>query len=86
MAPRSTRSVTVEPGRINPHRQKVLRRAGRDDDGMAGQNVYVLECQVHGCGFQYGEEGIRVHQRRCPRCQGGKPGLRVPEAAPTLFG
>ncbi len=55
-------------------------------DGMAGQNLYVLKCQRAGCGFEYAEEGIRVHQRRCPKCDGGKPGLPVPEPEPTLFG
>ena len=71
---------------MNRNQQMVVRRAGRDSNGMPGQNVYVLRCQNAGCGAEYGEEGIRVHGRKCPRCQDGKPGLPVPEAAPTLFG
>ena len=76
---------STRPGFVNRHRQKVLRRAGRDSEGMEGQSVYVLQCQRAGCGHIYGEEGIRVHQRRCPRCDGGQAGLSVAEAAPTLF-
>ena len=69
------------------NRQKLLGRAARvGSAAMDGQRVYVLQCQVGGCGHEYGEEGIRVHQRRCPRCQGGKPGLPVPMLEPTLFG
>ncbi len=80
----AVRSVTVEPGTVNRNDQMVVRRAGRDADGMPGQHVYVLRCQRSGCGEEYGEEGIRVHGRKCPRCQGGKAGLPVPDA--TLFG
>lgn len=80
----SARAVTVEPGTVNENGQQVVRRAGRDAQGMAGQRVYALRCSR--CGHEYGEEGIRVHLRKCPKCQGGKPGLPVPEAEPTLFG
>lgn len=83
MAPEAT---TTRPGYQNPHRQKVLRKVNWVDGGMAGQSVYVLRCQRAGCGYEYGEEGIRVHQRRCPRCDNGQPGLPVPQAAPSLFG
>ncbi len=77
---------STRPGTINRQRQKVLRRVDWIDGGMDGQNVYVLQCQRPGCGFEYSEEGIRVHQRKCPRCDNGKPGLPVPAAAPSLFG
>ena len=53
---------------------------------MDGQSVYVLQCQRPGCRHEYGEEGIRVHQRKCPRCDNGAPGLPIPDPAPTLFG
>ena len=77
---------TTRPGTINRQRQKVLRKVDWIAGGMDGQSVYVLQCQRPGCGFEYGEEGIRVHQRKCPRCDGGLPGLPAPAAAPTLFG
>jgi predicted Zn-ribbon and HTH transcriptional regulator len=77
---------STRPGAVNRQRQKVVRKVDWVDGGMDGQSVYVLQCQRPGCGFEYGEEGIRVHQRKCPRCDGGLPGLPVPAAAPTLFG
>lgn len=78
-------AATTRPGYVNVHRQKVLRKVQWVDGGMEGQSVYVLRCQRAGCGFEYGEEGIRLHQRRCPRCDGGVPGLAVPEVGPGLF-
>ncbi len=82
----ATDAPTLVPGTVNSNRQKVLGRAARLGGGMEGQRVYALQCQVAGCGHVYGEEGIRVHQRRCPRCQEGKPGLPVPVLEATLFG
>ena len=78
-------AITTRPGFVNRHRQKVLRKVDWVDGGMAGQSVYVLRCQRPGCGFSYGEEGIRVHQRRCPQCDGGQPGLPAPSVQPSLF-
>jgi hypothetical protein len=78
-------ALTTRPGYVNPQRQKVLRRVPWVDGGMDGQYVYVLRCIRAGCGYEYGEEGIRVHQRRCPRCGDGAPGLHILEEAPTLF-
>jgi len=82
----ASEATTTRPGYVNPQRQKVLRKVPWVDGGMEGQSVYALQCQRAGCGFEYGEEGIRVERRRCPRCDGGVPGLPVPEAAPMLFG
>ncbi len=83
-ARQAARAVTVEPGTTNHHGQQVVRKAGRAADDLAGQNIYVLRCK--GCGHEYGEAGIRVHQRKCPVCGGGKAGFRIPEPEPTLFG
>ncbi len=53
--------------------------------GIRGQRIYVLQCQVAGCGYEYGEIGLLLHDRKCPRCQGGKRGLPLPHVAPLLF-
>ncbi len=82
-ARQAARAVTVEPGTSNHHGQVVVRKAGRATDDLAGQSIYVLRCK--GCGHEYGEAGIRAHQRKCPVCDGGKPGWPVPRAEPTLF-
>jgi hypothetical protein len=45
-----------------------------------GQSVYVLRCdrvlpEGNKCGQIYGANGSDIHQRLCPKCQGGKAGL-----------
>jgi hypothetical protein len=63
---------TTEPGYTNPHGQRVVRNTGEPGtDHM--QYIYELEC-TH-CGNRYGANGSDNHQRRCPACQGGRPGL-----------
>ena len=46
-----------------------FRRFGPDH----GQSVYVLQCGE--CRHEYGANGSDIFQRRCPACQGGRPGL-----------
>lgn len=83
-ARRSPRAVTIEPGSTNANDQVVIRKAGRAADDLPGQSIYVLHCNR--CGHEYGESGIRVHQRKCPRCGNGKQGVAVPQSEPGLFG
>ncbi|MGI4755577.1 MAG: hypothetical protein ACRYGF_01870 [Janthinobacterium lividum] len=84
-ARQAARAVTVEPGTVNHHGQLVIRKAGRAAEDLPGQSVYVLHCNR--CGHEYGEAGIRVHARKCPKCSGGKPGTEIPESEQaTLFG
>ena len=53
--------------------------AGRtSDDRLPGTTIST--------NYARGEAGIRVHQRKCPVCDGGKPGLPVPAEEPSLFG
>ncbi len=84
-APREiVRALTLEPGTVNRHGQKVVGKAGRAADDLPGQSTYVLRCTR--CCHEYGVPGIRVHGRKCPECDGGKAGSAVPESEPTLFG
>jgi Zn finger protein HypA/HybF involved in hydrogenase expression len=63
---------TTLPGYQNRNRQVVLR--GTDLSGTDHlQKVYVLRCGD--CGKEYGANGSDIHQRKCPHCQGGQPGL-----------
>lgn len=68
---------TTKSGYRNRNGQVVVRatdQAGND----FGQRVYVLRCEApghdHGS-FEYGANGSDIWQRKCPKCQGGKPGL-----------
>jgi hypothetical protein len=63
---------TTAPGYRNRNGQTVLRSTGFAGTDH-GQSVYVLQCG--GCRHEYGANGSDIFQRRCPVCQGGKPGL-----------
>lgn len=63
---------TTQPGHTNINKQTVIRNTGltRNDHN---QVVYEVECLK--CGQKYGANGSDIFQRKCPNCQGGKPGL-----------
>lgn len=64
--------LTTAPGYRNRNGQTVLRSTGLAGTDH-GQSVYVLQCG--GCRYEYGANGSDIFQRRCPVCQGGRPGL-----------
>lgn len=59
-------------GFMNSNGQQVVRRTDRPGTDHL-QVVYVLRCTK--CGHMYGANGSDIHLRRCPECQGGRPGL-----------
>jgi hypothetical protein len=63
---------TTEPGYVNRRKQKVLRNTGLPGNDHL-QSTYALQCGD--CGYEYGSNGSDNWQRRCPRCQRGRPGL-----------
>ena len=63
---------SVQIGFTNEKRQAVVRATGLPGTDY-GQSIYVLRCGD--CGEEYGANGSDVSRRKCPRCQGGKPGL-----------
>ena len=72
----STEIKTTDVGYINRNHQAVLRKTswlGNDHN----QRVYVLRCLNPECGHEYGVNGSDIFQRKCPSCQGGKPGLPI---------
>ena len=40
------------------------------------QYVYVMNCTK--CGLIYGANGSDIHLKKCPKCQGGNPGIPLP--------
>ncbi len=46
------------------------------------QYAYKLECTK--CGYVYGANGTDVHERRCPECQRGAPGIRYWKVPDTV--
>ena len=65
---------TTKTGFVNPRGQKVVRRT--EEQGNApSQRAYEVVCQH--CGHRYGVNGADIHDRKCPKCQDGEPGLPV---------
>jgi hypothetical protein len=68
-------------GYRNGHGQVVVRKT--DAVGTQPlQRVYAVRCDR--CGNHYGANGGDVHDRRCPACQGGTPGLPLPDVAASI--
>lgn len=65
---------TTSIGYRSNHRQEVIHKT-RSAGSLPHQRVYVLHCGD--CDHEYGANGCEVHSHRCPRCQGGSPGLPI---------
>ena len=63
---------TTDPGFVNANGQVVVRATGLPGTDHL-QRIYVLRCTS--CRHEYGANGSDIHERKCPNCQGGKPGL-----------
>jgi hypothetical protein len=66
----------TELGYVSRNDQCVIRdeTIQRDDRRL---KIYVLRCLNPDCRNEYGATGSEVHQRKCPNCQGGRPGFPV---------
>jgi hypothetical protein len=64
--------ATTEPGFTNPFGQITIRNTGLPSTDH-NQYGYQLACSK--CGHVYGANGSDIHERRCPNCQGGRPGI-----------
>ena len=69
---RSGSTKTTQIGYKNPNRQNVHGTRGIAGNDH-GQVSYKLECL--NCGHCYGANGTDIFQRKCPECQGGRPGI-----------
>jgi len=65
-------TLTTSPGYENRNGQIVIRNTGLPGTDHL-QYIYELECRH--CRRRYGANGTDIHERKCPFCQGGKPGL-----------
>lgn len=69
---RSGSGPSVQIGFLNPHSQICTGHRGKAGTDHL-QLVYRVECGL--CGHVYGANGSDMHERRCPACQNGAPGL-----------
>jgi hypothetical protein len=67
-------TLTTTVGFINRNNQRVHGHRGMSGNDHVAYS-YKLECLHSGCGEVYGANGTDIFQRKCPRCQGGKPGI-----------
>ena len=63
---------TTQRGYINKNNQKNLGTAGVEGTDH-GQKAYKMQCLK--CGLEYGANGTDIWLRKCPKCQGGQPGI-----------
>jgi len=70
--------MTTHAGYRNRNNQTVVRPTNLPGNDYL-QRVYVLRCDM--CEFQYGANGSDIFQRRCPACDGGRPGLPIDHLA-----
>ena len=67
-------TITTQIGYINRNDQKIMGTRGlKGTDHF--QYAYKVKCQRKGCDFEYGANGSDLFQRKCPKCQSGKPGI-----------
>ncbi len=58
---------------LNPNGQQCYGHCGVAGTDH-GQYAYKTECTC--CGYVYGTNGTDMHERKCPECQKGAPGIR----------
>jgi hypothetical protein len=68
----NSNSTATAVGFENSNGQMVIRQTNLSGN-LPGQRLYVLKCGK--CGHRYGANGGDVHNRLCPSCMGGPPGL-----------
>lgn len=65
---------TIEPAFINQNGQITIRNTGLFG---TDHNQYVYQLACSHCGHVYGANGSDIHERKCPACQSGRPGLKL---------
>lgn len=68
---------STQPGFTNKNGQTVAGAAGLPGTDH-GQSIYALRCGH--CAEEYGANGSDIWFRKCPKCQGGRPGLSLVDA------
>ncbi len=76
------RALTTESGYRNSNGQVVIAATGAQSTTQPKQRIYRLRCEH--CAYEYGCNGLEIHQRLCPNHQGGVAGEPLREPAPTL--
>jgi hypothetical protein len=75
-------AATTAPGYRNPKGQVVISSTGARSTTHPRQTIYRLRCGS--CLHEYGANGIDIHERCCPACQGGMKGEPLREPPPMF--
>lgn len=73
--------LSVQVGYVNSQGQRCCGHRGVPGTDHE-QYAYKVECTK--CGYVYGANGTDVHERRCPECQRGAPGIRYWKVPDTV--
>ncbi len=68
---------TTQRDFVNHHGQRCCGHRGVEGTDF-GQRAYKMHCENREnpeCGHIYGANGSDVFERKCPSCQGGRPGI-----------
>ena len=61
---------TTKEGYINRNQQQNL---GRTDEPGSDYGQYYYQMRCMKCEYEYKANGSDIFQRKCPKCQGGRP-------------
>ncbi len=64
----------AQVGDLNTNQQRLLVKT-RFMCNDHSQYIWSVQCERGQCGHIYGANGLDFHQRKCPKCGGGGPGL-----------
>jgi len=66
--------MTTEIGYVNRNKQRIHGTRGVKGNDH-GAYSYKVMCESGRCGETYGANGTDLFQWKCPKCQGGLPGI-----------
>lgn len=66
------RRTLNKPGDVNRNDQELLAKTEIHSESKPEQRIWIVRCKQ--CSNMYGVNGCDFHIRKCPLCQGGKPG------------
>ena len=69
--------MPMKVGETNQNGQLLVCKTPIPSPNFRGQKVWIMECVKRKCGHWYGANGCDAHERKCPNCDGGRPGFRL---------
>jgi len=64
-------------GYTNHNEQQVIENTKIGSSSHYNQTIWLVQCNL--CNYLYGANGCDLHIRKCPRCQSGADGEKIPQ-------